>query len=462
MIGNFLRDVRRAGRLHLISMVVGGLIGAGLALGLMGPAPDPASAVPVPRLHPGAQTAVLQPPIKPDSATSADSQSVSPADDAATTINATPASVSRTVAITRGDTLMQVMVRAGTDRGDAHAAITALSDVYDPRRLMPGQEITLTFNGSGKNLRLVDVALNASAESDIIARRDDAGGFAAEAIKKELEQRAQRATGGIDDNLYMAAKRAGVPLPVLSELAQLYGFDVDFQRDIHAGDSFELFFDSFHDAEGSAVKYGPIRYARLSVQGTALRLYRFETADGFTDYFNEHGESVRKALMKTPINGARLSSRYGMRKHPILGYSRMHRGADFAAPTGTPVMAAGNGVIDYIGRKGAYGKYIRIRHNSTYKTAYAHLSKYARGLKRGKRVKQGQVIGYVGSTGRSTGPHLHYEVHRGGKQVNPLTLKLPSGKKLSGAELIAFNMARDNIEREMALAPVTRQVAQSE
>ncbi len=434
-------------------MVVGGLIGAGLALGLMGPTPDPASAVPVPKLHPSA--AALSPPVKPDSAKPTDSATMQPA-------AATPASVSRTVAINRGDTLMQVMVRAGTDRGDAHAAITALSDVYDPRRLMPGQEITLTFDGTGDSLRLVDVALNASAESDVVARRDDNGGFAAEAIKKELAQQAQRATGTIDDNLYMAAKRAGVPLPVLSELAQLYGFDVDFQRDIHPGDSFELFFDSFHDAEGAAVKYGPIRYARLSIQGTALRLYRFETADGFVDYFNENGESVRKALMKTPINGARLSSRYGMRKHPILGYSRMHRGVDFAAPTGTPIMAAGNGVIDYVGRKGTYGKYIRIRHNSTYKTAYAHLSKYARGLKRGKRVQQGDVIGYVGSTGRSTGPHLHYEVHRGGKQVNPLTLKLPSGKKLKGAELVAFNMARANIEREMALASVTRQFAQSD
>ena len=191
---------------------------------------------------------------------------------------------------------------------------------------------------------------------------------------------------------------------------------------------------------------GDIVYAAMTLSGKRMELYRFTPKSGNTDYLDPKGDSVRKTLMRTPIDGARLSSGYGMRKHPILGYTKMHRGVDFAAPRGTPIYAAGDGTVEVAGRKGAYGKYVRIRHNSTYKTAYAHMSRYGKGIKKGKRVKQGQIIGYVGSTGRSTGPHLHYEILVNGRQINPRRVKLPSGEKLKGQDLEAFAQARAEID----------------
>jgi murein DD-endopeptidase MepM/ murein hydrolase activator NlpD len=190
----------------------------------------------------------------------------------------------------------------------------------------------------------------------------------------------------------------------------------------------------------------------MTLSGKELAYYQYTPKSGITDYFNPQGQSVRKTLMRTPINGARLSSGFGKRKHPILGYTKMHRGTDFAAPTGTPIMAAGDGVVDFIGRNGAYGKYIRIRHNSSYKTAYAHMSGFKRGLKQGDRVKQGDTIGYVGTTGRSTGPHLHYEVLENGKQRNPMSVKLPAGEKLEGQDLKRFAASLPALQQRIAVA----------
>ena len=204
-------------------------------------------------------------------------------------------------------------------------------------------------------------------------------------------------------------------------------------------DSFSVLYEVLLDKKDKPVGYGSVIYASLNLSNSVTSIFRHEFADGSSDYFEETGKSVRKALMKTPINGARLSSGYGMRKHPIQGYNKMHRGLDFAAPIGTPIMAAGDGIIEKIGRYNSYGKYIRIRHNNTYSTAYAHLSGYAKNLRKNSRVKQGQVIGYVGSTGRSTGPHLHYEILSGGKQINPTKVKLPSGRQIKESELVEFN-----------------------
>ncbi|MDE0781369.1 MAG: M23 family metallopeptidase, partial [Alphaproteobacteria bacterium] len=254
-------------------------------------------------------------------------------------------------------------------------------------------------------------------------------------------------------SLFVNARNAGVPISVLVELVRIFSFDVDFQRDIWRDDKFEVMFERQRNKDGDVVNNGKILYAKLALRGTELPLYSFNNSEGNIDYFNEKGEGVRKALMKTPIDGARLSSRFGKRKHPILGYTRKHSGVDFAAPKGTPIYAAGDGSIVTAGTKGGYGKYIKIRHNSTYSTAYAHLNAYGPGIRRGKRVRQGQVIGYVGTTGRSTGPHLHYEVHRGGRQINPLTLKLPSGEKLKGSRLASFLNHRGTLDKEyVALA----------
>jgi len=248
---------------------------------------------------------------------------------------------------------------------------------------------------------------------------------------------------------------------MIVELIRLYSFDVDFQRDIQPGDRFEVLFEAYYDERGELAKYGDILYAKLRVRNTDLPLYRFATKDGGADYFNKSGHSVRKALMKTPIDGARLTSGFGRRTHPILGYAKMHQGIDFGAPKGTPVMAAGSGVVEAAGRNGAYGKYLRIRHNSHYKTAYAHLSAFSRGIKRGARVRQGQIVAYVGSTGRSTGSHLHYEILVDGKRINPLRLSLPTGRKLKGVELVRFQAVHGSTKKLFAATPALTRLAES-
>ena len=383
---------------------------------------------------------------------------------------ARPAIIQRTVAIARGDTLMAVMTRSGSDRKTAHAAIQALSKVYNPRRLRPGQELTLLFDprhgaapkgAAGKTDAsrppLVQLAFTPSGEQEILVSLNDSGNFVPETIDRPLKRRLHRADANIDDALYLAAKRAGMPAQMIVELIRLYSFDVDFQRDVHPGDRFEVLFEAFYDERGELAKYGDILYAKLHVRKTDLPLYRFVMKDGNIDYFNNKGHSVRKALMKTPVDGARLTSRFGKRRHPILGYRKMHRGIDFGAPRGTPVLAAGSGVVESAGWNGGYGRYLRIRHNGRYKTAYAHLKAFRRGIKRGKRVKQGQIVAYVGSTGRSTGPHLHYEILVDGRRINPLGLKLPTGKKLKGKELARFQGVRGETAKQFAATtPLTR------
>ena len=257
------------------------------------------------------------------------------------------------------------------------------------------------------------------------------------------------AKGIIETSLYETMKKQDLSDLIINEVIRIYSFDVDFQRDIYEGDSFEILFSREKNEDGEIVKISDPEYLMLSSREVPL-IYYLYTSDEFSEYFDENGKGMTKSLMKTPINGARLSSSYGMRKHPISGYNKMHKGVDFAAPTGTPIFAAGNGVVEYAGRNGGYGKYIRIRHDSTYKTAYAHLNAYKKGINNGARVKQGDIIGYVGSTGKSTGPHLHYEIIVNGKQINPANLKLPSGRKLNKNQLEDFKliMKEKNFELE--------------
>ena len=255
--------------------------------------------------------------------------------------------------------------------------------------------------------------------------------------------------GVIETSLYKTMKKQDLSDLIINEVIRIYSFDVDFQRDIYEGDSFEILFSREKNEDGEIVKISDPEYLMLSSREVPL-IYYLYTNDEFSEYFDENGKGMTKSLMKTPINGARLSSSYGMRKHPISGYNKMHKGVDFAAPTGTPIFAAGNGVVEYAGRNGGYGKYVRIRHDSTYKTAYAHLNAYKKGINNGARVKQGDIIGYVGSTGKSTGPHLHYEIIVNGKQINPANLKLPSGRKLNKNQLEDFKliMKEKNFELE--------------
>ena len=253
----------------------------------------------------------------------------------------------------------------------------------------------------------------------------------------------------INNNLYSAAIEAGIEPNIIIEFARIYGFEIDFQRDIRKGDTFEIYYEKFLDDNNIVRDTGKIIYAHMNVNNREINLYNFKdkNEDG---YYDISGKSIVKSLMKTPINGARLSSSFGMRKHPILGFNKMHRGTDFAAPTGTPIMASGSGTVTRARWCGGGGNCVKIRHNSTYETIYAHMSKFARGIQEGKKVKQGQIIGYVGSTGLSTGPHLHYEVVVNGKKVNSQKLKLPSGKILKSEAREKFELERIKIDLKLA------------
>ena len=253
----------------------------------------------------------------------------------------------------------------------------------------------------------------------------------------------------IKNNLYSSAVESGVEPNIIVEFARIFGFEVDFQRDIRKGDWFEILYEKFEDDNNKVRDTGKIIYASMYVNGEEINLYNFKYKND-EEYYDIKGKSITKSLMKTPINGARLSSSFGMRKHPILGYNKMHRGTDFAAPSGTPIMASGSGTVTRARWCGGGGNCVKIKHNSKYETVYAHMKSFAKGIKEGRKVKQGQIIGYVGSTGMSTGPHLHYEVIVNGKKVNSQRLKLPSGKILKGDGREMFELERIKIDLKLA------------
>ena len=270
--------------------------------------------------------------------------------------------------------------------------------------------------------------------------------FETKTIKKNFKKKLVYKETIITTSLYNNAVRLGIKPNIIIEFARLYGFQIDFQRDIWKNDSFQIIYEEFVDEKDKVVDTGQILFANLNLQNTDYQLYMYEYDEKKIDYFDENGKSIKKTLMKTPINGARLSSSYGKRKHPILGYTKMHLGTDFAAPKGTPIMASGDGKVTKAGWCGGGGNCVKIKHNRTYQTVYAHMSKFGRGIKKGVRVKQGQIIGYVGSTGLSTGPHLHYEVIENGKKINSQKLKLPSGKILKGKERKNFEVNKIKID----------------
>lgn len=345
-----------------------------------------------------------------------------------------------TITVRSGDTLQDVLTRTGIDRTTAANVANAVYDVFDPRRLRAGQKLELAYSAfvvDGETpLAQMNFEIN-PGHLVSVARQTD-GSFAAHEIELATRSEFVRAEGVIESSLFEAAAKQGVPLDVMASVVKLYSYDVDFQRDIHKGDTFSVLYERAVTEDGRIVRNSDVQFASMNIGGALMKLYAFEREDGFVEYYNEKGEGIRKALMRTPINGARLTSSYGRRKHPILGYSLMHRGVDFGAPTGTPIMAAGDGVIERAGPNGAYGNYIRIRHGGEFSTAYAHLSRFGAGISAGKRVRQGQIIGYVGATGRVTGPHLHYEILRKNAQVNPITVKLQGAQKLEGKALAAF------------------------
>ena len=283
-------------------------------------------------------------------------------------------------------------------------------------------------------------------EKIYLVKSKDNQNFVQDIIVTKLNKEIIYAEDIIDKSLYKAALNNNIPPGIIIDFASIYGFQVDFQRDIQKQDEFQILFEVFVNEKNQIMETGKIIFSNLKLSGQDNSLYYFKDKENIEGYYNKIGQSVKKALMKTPINGARLSSPYGMRKHPIDGYNKMHKGTDFAAPEGTPIMASGDGVILKAGWCGGGGNCIKIKHNTTYQTVYAHMSKFARGMGKGVRVKQGQIIGFVGSTGKSTGPHLHYEVIRDGVRINSQKLKLPSGKILKGENRIKFETAKIKID----------------
>jgi murein DD-endopeptidase MepM/ murein hydrolase activator NlpD len=425
--------------------------------------------------------------------------------DNADNANPNPGVESRTVTLDSGDTLAGMLEDVGISSQDANAVVTAMGKNFNPHQIRAGQSFDLTYSvatidatgtapepaqpkttivmvnhkpvvvpleagedddtgaraeNSQPISRLLSLHFSPTIDQDITVTRTTDGGYSADVEKKELQVHRHRAGGTIDSSLYLAAMQAGIPSDVVVNMMNMFAYKVDFQRDLHPGDSFEVYYDYAYTPEGQPAKFGAISYAMLRLAGKQITMYRYQPDPNEpAEYFDAKGESAKGMLMKTPVDGARISSGFGSRFHPILGYTRMHKGVDFAVPTGTPVMAAGAGTVQFMGWANGYGNFLKIDHGNGYATGYAHLSRFAPGMRRGAHVRQSQVIAYSGMTGMATGPHLHYETFVHNVQVNPLTLKIAQGRLLAGNLLRAFEEKRLEIDNVIAGMPLETKVA---
>ena len=345
--------------------------------------------------------------------------------------------------IKSGETFDKILNNYLIDKREIAEIKKSLKKKINLNKLNTKQSILISLDQT--NNKIDEFIFQISNTEKIFLKRVANNQFYQEIISIKLNKKIVYKENIILQSLYNAATDKDIPANTIIEFARIYGFQVDFQRDIRKKDKFQIMYEIFLDENKKIIETGEILYANLKLSGQDNSLYYFDK-DKSRGHYDKNGKSVQKALMKTPINGARLSSSFGMRKHPIDGFNKMHRGTDFAAPKGTPIMASGNGIVKKAGWCGGGGNCVKIRHNSTYQTIYAHMSKFARGIKSGVRVKQGQIIGYVGSTGKSTGPHLHYEVIVNGKKVNSQKLKLPSGKILKGTERKLFETAKIKLD----------------
>ena len=345
--------------------------------------------------------------------------------------------------IKKGDTIQKILKKYQIQNSEIQTIINQYKKYSNPNKLMQKNKIDIIIekkpSESRNSIQKFSVPITKSTTIEIT--RDSENRIAAKKIITKLYKKKVLVENIISKNLYTSAVEAKINPDTIIEFARIFGFEIDFQRDIRKNDYFKILYEKYVDENKEFIKSGSILYAHMMINGREISLYRFGKDKEYS-YFDANGRSVEKALMKTPINGARLSSSFGLRKHPILGFNKMHKGTDFAAPMGTPVMASGTGTVTLAKWCGGGGNCIKIKHNSTYETIYAHLKNFARGIKAGKKVRQGQIIGYVGSTGMSTGPHLHYEVVVRGKKVNSQKLKLPSGKILKDNERTQFEIHR--------------------
>jgi murein DD-endopeptidase MepM/ murein hydrolase activator NlpD len=406
----------------------------------------------------------------------------------------------RTLTMDRGGALATTLTEAGVPVEDAKAAVAALSKVYNPKLLRGGQSFEVTFaagpaaaapaapmaritysapngasdEGDSDDLsnpqpvpevpvgRLLSISFSPTIEHDVTIARSANGSFVANDVQEQLTPKIHRAGARIDSSLYLAAMQAGIPAEVVVQMIHMFSYEVDFQRDLRPGDSFEVLYNYYYTPDGRPAKQGDISYAAMHLRGRTVQLYRYQSHDGGdVDYFDSKGQSAKSMLMKTPVDGARISSGFGMRYHPLLGYTRMHKGIDFAVPVGTPVMAAGGGTIESAGWVNGYGNFMVVDHGNNYETAYGHLSRFAPGVRKGSHVRQGEVIAFSGNTGLSTGPHLHYEIRIHKEQVNPLTVKVASGRLLSGQERRDFLLERIHTDTQLASLPLESKVAET-
>jgi len=345
--------------------------------------------------------------------------------------------------IKKGDTIQKILKKNNVPNNEIQTIINQYKKYGNPNQLLIGNKIDIIFekNASTNKNSVLKFAAPVTKSTTIEIAKDSEDRIVSKKIITKLYKKKILSENIISKNLYTSATEANINPDTIIEFARIFGFEIDFQRDIRKNDYFKIFYEKYFDENGEFIKSGSILYAHMTVNGREISLYKFGSDKDY-GYFDVDGKSVEKALMKTPINGARLSSPFGMRKHPILGFNKMHQGTDFAAPSGTPIMASGSGTITRAKWCGGGGNCIKIKHNSTYETVYAHMKSFAKGIKVGKKVRQGQIIGYVGSTGMSTGPHLHYEVIVNGKKVNSQKLKLPSGKVLKDDERTHFEIHR--------------------
>ena len=346
--------------------------------------------------------------------------------------------------IKSGETFDKILNNYSIDKEEIMFIKENLSKKVNLNRLNTKQSIQISLDQTNNKIKEFIFQIS-NTEKIYLKRNIEEDKFTQEILSIKLNKKIIFKENTILQSLYRAATDINIPANTIIEFARIYGFQVDFQRDVQKQDKFQIMYEVFLDENKKIIETGEILFANLRLSGQDNSLYYFDK-EGSEGHYDKNGKSVQKALMKTPINGARLSSSFGMRKHPIDGFNKMHRGTDFAAPMGTPIMASGDGVVKKAGWCGGGGNCVKIKHNSTYQTIYAHMSKFARGIKTGVRVKQGQTIGYVGSTGKSTGPHLHYEVIVNGKKVNSQKLKLPSGKILKGKERKIFETKKIKLD----------------
>ena len=356
--------------------------------------------------------------------------------------NLTPRYEEINYSVKSGQTLKDILQKFSVKDGEIKKIFTVLNK-KETSKIRSNQTINIVLDNSDKNnKKILSILIPLSKTKKIqIVKNLETNELKKEEIVTNLTKKLVLREGVIKSSLYNSAIKQKINPNVIIEFARLYGFQVDFQRDIRKNDSYQIVYETFIDENNEVFSTGEIIYANLVLRGQTNQLYFYPNKKS-RGHYDENGKSIKKALMKTPINGARLSSPFGMRKHPILGFNKMHRGTDFAAPIGTPIMASGDGIVIKAGWCGGGGNCVKIKHNTTYQTIYAHMSKFSNLAVPGSRIKQGQVIGYVGSTGMSTGPHLHYEVIENGKKVNSQTLKLPPGKSLKGPMREEFEIVR--------------------